>query len=217
MTARGPAFPGADVFERPHPDAPARRLARAATVALLLAGVIGAVALRILLLRFPLTAPPEGLVFGGALLVLAAAAGSRIPSLSRRVLATGLAGGGVLVLVPLGLDLVNRGGFAGPVVGTNGGLYAPAWVVVTLVVACGEEAVLRGALFRVCLRPLGIVGTLLLTSAVFALIHLPFYGWGAIPLDFAVGVWLGGLRLASGSAAAAAIAHSVADLAAWWL
>jgi membrane protease YdiL (CAAX protease family) len=217
MTGHGSAHPGATVFARLPTAAPPHRLAPAATVALLLAGVVGAVAVRIVMVRPPLSAAPQGLVFGGALLLLAAVAGSRLSSLSWRVVTLGLAGGGVLLLIPLGLDLVNQGGFVGPVLGANGGLAAPSWVAVTLVVACGEEAVLRGALFSACLRPLGTIGTVLLTSAVFALIHLPFYGWGVIPLDFAVGVWLGGLRVASGSAAAPAIAHSVADLAAWWL
>jgi membrane protease YdiL (CAAX protease family) len=217
MTGRGPALPGASVLERPQSSIALQGHATAATVAILLAAVMGAVALRIFLVRLPLALPPEGLVFGGVLVLLAVAAGSRIPALSWRIGAIGLAGGAVLVLVPLGLDLLNRGGFAGSMVSARVGLSGPAWVIVTLIVVGGEEALLRGALFRVCLRPMGVVGTVLFTSAIFALIHLPFYGWGAMPLDFAVGVWLGGLRLASGSAAAPAIAHGVADLATWWL
>jgi membrane protease YdiL (CAAX protease family) len=217
MTSPAPAFQGADVLERPESKVASRGHETAASVALLLAGLIGAVALRIFLVRLPLAAPPEGLLFGGALVLLAVAAGSRIPALSWRIAVIGIAGGAVLVLVPLALDLLTRGGFAGAVVSARVGLSAPAWVIVTLIVVGGEEAVIRGALFRICLRPLGIVGTVLLTSAIFALIHLPFYGWGAMPLDFAVGVWLGGLRLASGSAAAPAVAHGVADLATWWL
>jgi hypothetical protein len=43
------------------------------------------------------------------------------------------------------------------------------------------------------------------------------YGWTAVPLDLAVGVWLGGLRLATGGVAAPATAHALADLAYWWL
>lgn len=216
MTGGGPAVPSVAV-SAPSIAHSSGRTAGPATVALLLAGVVGAVALRVVVLRLPLPAAAEGLAFGGVLLVLAAVAGSRVPNLSWRIVAAGVAGGAVLVLIPLGLDAFNRGGFAGPVVAANGGLALPAWVLVTLVVACGEEAVLRGALFRVCLPSLGVVGTIFLTSAAFALVHLPFYGWGAMPLDFAVGVWLGGLRVASGSAAAPAIAHSLADLASWWL
>ena len=36
-------------------------------------------------------------------------------------------------------------------------------------------------------------------------------------LDLAVGVWLGALRAVSGSVAVPAIAHTLADLAGWWL
>jgi hypothetical protein len=43
------------------------------------------------------------------------------------------------------------------------------------------------------------------------------YGWAVVPLDIAVGVWLGTLRAVTGTVAAPAIAHSLADLAGWWL
>jgi membrane protease YdiL (CAAX protease family) len=195
----------------------ARNLAATGIVVLLLAGVAGAVALRVVMLRPPAAPAPQGLIFGGVLLLMAFAAGSRMPSVSPRIVGTGIAGGAVLVLIPLGLSLAGQGGWAGPVVSRDGGSGVATWILVTLVVACGEEAVLRGALFRICLPQLGVVGTVALTSAVFALIHLPFYGWAALPLDFAVGVWFGGLRLTSGSAVVPAIAHSLADLAAWWL
>jgi hypothetical protein len=38
-----------------------------------------------------------------------------------------------------------------------------------------------------------------------------------VPLDIAVGVWLGTLRAISGTVTAPALAHSLADLAGWWL
>jgi hypothetical protein len=38
-----------------------------------------------------------------------------------------------------------------------------------------------------------------------------------LPLDLAVGVCLGALRLYAGSATAPAVAHTLADLAGWWL
>ncbi len=57
----------------------------------------------------------------------------------------------------------------------------------------------------------------LATSLLFALIHVPLYGWHVVPLDFGVGVFLAGLRLASGSVTAPVIAHVVADLATWWV
>lgn len=46
---------------------------------------------------------------------------------------------------------------------------------------------------------------------------VPLYGWHVVPFDFAVGLGLAGLRLTSRSLVAPAAAHTVADLASWWL
>ena len=61
------------------------------------------------------------------------------------------------------------------------------------------------------------LGAVLVTSVVFALMHVPLYGWHVVPLDLGVGLWLAGLRLATGGIAAPAVAHTIADLATWWL
>jgi len=63
----------------------------------------------------------------------------------------------------------------------------------------------------------GTIVAILGTSLLFALIHVPLYGWHVVPLDFGVGLWLAGLRLLSGGVAAPAIAHTIADLATYWL
>jgi hypothetical protein len=55
------------------------------------------------------------------------------------------------------------------------------------------------------------------TSLVFALIHVPLYGWHVVPLDLGVGLLLGGLRLVTGGVTAPAAAHTIADVATWWL
>jgi membrane protease YdiL (CAAX protease family) len=94
--------------------------------------------------------------------------------------------------------------------------FAP-WVGVTVVVATAEELVLRGALFDELDARLGTLGAVVLTSVAFALMHVPLYGWHVVPLDLGVGLWLAGLRLATGGIAAPAIAHTIADLATWWL
>jgi hypothetical protein len=47
--------------------------------------------------------------------------------------------------------------------------------------------------------------------------HVPLYGWQVVPLDLGVGVWLAGLRLATGGVAAPALAHWIADLSTWWI
>jgi membrane protease YdiL (CAAX protease family) len=63
----------------------------------------------------------------------------------------------------------------------------------------------------------GLGGAVLVTSVVFALMHVPLYGWHVVPLDLGVGLALGGLRIATRGVAAPAVAHAVADLATWWL
>jgi membrane protease YdiL (CAAX protease family) len=151
-----------------------------------------------------------GLVFGFGLLVVALATGWR-PLLGRlSSIAIGVAGGTVLVV----LALVTRSGqlpwLAPPAA------FIP-WVAVTILVASAEELVLRGALFDELDGSVGTVGAVVVTSVVFALMHVPLYGWHVVPLDLGVGLWLAGLRLATGGIAAPAIAHAVADLATWWL
>jgi membrane protease YdiL (CAAX protease family) len=94
--------------------------------------------------------------------------------------------------------------------------FAP-WALVTIAVAAAEELVLRGVLFGRLEARAGPILAVVATSAVFAVMHVPLYGWHVVPLDLGVGLWLGGLRLLSGSVVAPAIAHVLADLATWWL
>jgi membrane protease YdiL (CAAX protease family) len=63
----------------------------------------------------------------------------------------------------------------------------------------------------------GETAAILLSSLAFAALHIPLYGWHVLALDFCVGVWLGGLRAVSKSWIAPGIAHTLADLAGWWL
>ena len=185
-------------------------LARAALVGLGLAGIVG--------VRWAVTEPGTnealaiGLGFGLALLALAIAGGERhVEGPRARAILIGLGGGAVLVAVAL----TGRIGVAGPTLG----LAAPflPWALITILVGTAEELVLRGVLFRLLTRSGGGAVAVLATSIVFALMHVPLYGWHVVPLDFGVGLWLAGLRLVSGGVAAPAIAHSVADLATWWI
>lgn len=96
------------------------------------------------------------------------------------------------------------------------GGYLP-WALGVIVVAIAEEMLLRGSLFAQVQRRFGMVAAIVLTSVAFALIHVPLYGTAVLPLDLAVGVWLGALRATTGSVLAPATAHVLADLAGWWL
>jgi membrane protease YdiL (CAAX protease family) len=122
----------------------------------------------------------------------------------------GLAAAGVLCLGPLARHLTDPGG-------SLGAARFPAWAVVVTAVAVTEEAFLRGALWQAVSAWRGDVAALAATTVAFALLHVPFYGPGIIPLDLAVGLLLGGLRMVSGGIADSVTAHLLADLAGWWL
>ncbi len=151
-----------------------------------------------------------GFVFGLGLLGVAVMGGWRPRVPNARSVATGVVGGAVLVV----LALATR---TGPFISLAPAAPFVPWALVTILVACMEEAVLRGVLFTELDRDLGVASAVVITSLLFAVIHVPLYGWHVVPLDLGVGLWLAGLRLASGGVAAPAIAHTVADLATWWL
>jgi membrane protease YdiL (CAAX protease family) len=150
-----------------------------------------------------------GLVFAACLLVLALAAGTRVP-VTRSAILVGLAGA-ALVCAPVGLERLltatpprSADGFAG-------------WAAVVVVVATAEEVFLRGALFDAVEQVAGALPAVLVGAACFAVLHVPLYGWHVLPLDLAVGVVLGGLRQATGTPAAPAVTHVGADLVGWFL
>ena len=182
--------------------------------ALLCAGLAVAVALRVAVAGSAGAASPQaGALFGSLLLLLATAGGWRPARPSLRAVALGAAGGLVLLAAPVAL----RSAAPLPVkLGSPAGGF-PLWAALVTVVAVAEEALLRGALMGVLLRRTTPEVAVAVAAIAFALLHVPLYGWVAVPLDLAAGVWLGGLRLASGGAAAPAVAHAVADLATWWL
>ena len=158
---------------------------------------------------------PAGLVFAAGLLVLAVtSAPADVLHVRRRQLllgaVAGLAGAAVLCL-PAALHALG----AGPSVARSGTGFL-GWALVVSVVASAEEAFLRGALFR-HLERYGLGTAIVVPALGFAALHMPLYGWGAAPLDLAVGIWLGALRATTGTWTAPAVAHILADWAAWWL
>jgi len=201
----------ADTHLRRHAGTTATALAPV----LLCGGLAAAIALRVGIAgNARTTSATAGVAFGAVLILLAAAAGWRprvTPSTARHV-AIGIAGGAALLVVPFALHL-----HASPLRVASPAAAFPLWAAVVTLVACAEEAVLRGALMTALLQRVRPETAVAVAAVVFAALHVPLYGWLAIPLDLAVGVWLGGLRLATGGAAAPAAAHTVADLATWWL
>jgi hypothetical protein len=205
---------------------------------LLLVGFVAAVALRSLIGGVAVArSAPAGLAFAALLVGLCAlasapgacasapAARASVPvGPTRRESARfgSLAGSAVSVLAGVvGATvlclpaLVHRLGASDTPTGRSGEGFL-AWALVVAVVAAAEEGFLRGTLYRL-LVPFGSAPAIGIPAIAFAALHLPLYGWGALPLDLAVGVWLGALRAVTGSALAPAVSHVLADWAAWAL
>ena len=188
-----------------------------AEVALVCIGLGAVVVVRAAATRAGLDPAITGAGFGLALLGLVVVGGERARIAAPRWTHV-LAGTGTgLMLVAIVVAGASLGGST-----LVTGLARPAspfvpWALVTILVAGAEEALLRGLLFDGVRRAGGTVVALLVTSAVFALVHVPLYGWHVVPLDLAVGLVLGGLRVATRGIAAPAVAHAAADLATWWL
>lgn len=180
--------------------------------ALCLVGIVAAVALRTAV-GAPDTAAsmPAGLVFAVALLAIAVAGGWRPARPRIAAVALGAAGGGALIAA----WVVAHGGPGIQVAPVNAGL--ALWTPVVAMVAVSEEVALRGALFDTLKSWCGDGGALVATTLLFALMHVPLYGIGSLPIDLAAGMLLGGLRVVSRGVLAPAVAHVIADLAGGWL
>ena len=187
-----------------------------------LTGLALAVALRVRLAGVDgARSAPAGLAFGAGLIVVAATLGLRRPAWGPGQWLWGLGGAAVLCLVPAWRWVETAGGAAGVADGlraASGPISRLAvWAGVVAFVAVAEEAVLRGAVFEALTHWRGENVAIAVTAAAFALLHVPVYGWAVLPLDLAVGVGLGVLRVLAGSVTAPAIAHLTADLAGWFL
>ncbi|HVC03626.1 MAG TPA: CPBP family intramembrane glutamic endopeptidase [Candidatus Acidoferrales bacterium] len=154
---------------------------------------------------------PAGVVFALALLALAAGAGWRLGRPSLAAVGIGVAGGAVLVAAWLS----SRSGVAVELAPVN--TVIATWTPAVALIAVAEEVVLRGVLFDAVRGWGGDGWALAATTVLFAAVHVPLYGFGALPLDLAVGLLLGGLRVVSRGVLAPAIAHLIADLAGGWL
>jgi membrane protease YdiL (CAAX protease family) len=129
-------------------------------------------------------------------------------ALTRGAVVAGLVGAAVLVL-----PVLVAHGIGGRLDATG---YA-TWASATAVVATAEEAFLRGALYDALARVHGVDVAVVVGAVAFAALHVPLYGWHVLPLDLAVGLALGALRVLTGTWTAPAIAHVGADLIGWWL
>jgi membrane protease YdiL (CAAX protease family) len=113
--------------------------------------------------------------------------------------------------MPLGLGLTGVVGavvVGGPVADRRVGVVAGG---LALVAAVAEEALFRRVLYDRLLR-FGVVGAVLGSAVVFALVHLPAYGVAAMPVDLGAALLLSWQRYASGRWTVPAVTHAVANL-----
>jgi len=183
---------------------------RALLVRVLLSGLILSVAVRVIVGNGNTAhSAVAGVVLASCLLLLSAAAGVSM-NISRRVIGIGLLGG-LFLCIPALIAHVGGAPSHQPM-----GNYI-VWSSIVGFVALAEEVFLRGVLFDAVMSWRGERMAIIISAVAFALLHIPLYGWSAVPLDFAVGLWLGGLRAVTGTFWAPATAHILADLFAWWL
>ena len=89
--------------------------------------------------------------------------------------------------------------------------YGPAGFTANIIAAIAEEAFFRRFVYGwLAARSdgLAIVGA----AALFALIHIPAYGVGVLPIDFAAGLLLGWQRRESGTWMSSGVTHVVANI-----
>jgi membrane protease YdiL (CAAX protease family) len=75
----------------------------------------------------------------------------------------------------------------------------------------GEELLLRQALYNRLVR-WGPLFAVVVAAVVFALVHVPAYGWSVVPVDVAAGLLFGWQRWTTNSVFAPAVTHASANL-----
>jgi membrane protease YdiL (CAAX protease family) len=90
---------------------------------------------------------------------------------------------------------------------------APA-VAASIAAAVVEEALFRRVVYGV-VHPLGVPVAVIGSALLFALVHVPPYGWATVPLNLTAGVVLGWQRAASGRWAVPAVTHAAANVMAF--
>jgi membrane protease YdiL (CAAX protease family) len=172
---------------------------RAAVPAVVLAG------LGFLLLRPELAALPPGraVLAAGYLAVGLAAARASAPPRDAGPLPWPLA---------LGLGLAAVAAVAVAVRPVPGGPADAAAVLLTLAAAVAEEALFRQALYRWLAARGGAVLAVAGGALLFALVHVPFYGMAAFPVDLGAGLLFCWQRWSSGRWTVPAATHAAANL-----
>jgi membrane protease YdiL (CAAX protease family) len=169
-------------------------------VAALVAAGCAALLVRPALTPLPLAGRTLGLaVLAGA--VLMAGVSVPVPADVRRSNPSLVLGAGLAAVVVAGWI----GGPAPPVP------WAAAALPVSLLAAVAEAALFRRTLHASLSRS-GPAVAVLGGAVLFAAVHVPLYGWAALPVDLGAGLLLGWQRHASGTWLVPAATHAVANL-----
>lgn len=91
-------------------------------------------------------------------------------------------------------------------------LATPAVLLPGVLAAVAEEALFRGLLFSWVEDHARAGVAIAASAAAFALVHLPFYGLTALPVDLGAGLFFSWQRWASDSWAPSAITHALINL-----
>jgi len=151
--------------------------------------------------------PSAAILAAGYVLVLVASTAAPLPA-ARPMIAPAVAPLPVLAAgvgaVLLASAAAGRG-IASPVAGWAPGL--------NVLAAVAEEALFRRVAFGWLAR-IGPVVAVVATACLFALVHVPVYGWAALPVDLGAGLLLSWQRAASGTWTVPAATHAFANLVA---
>jgi membrane protease YdiL (CAAX protease family) len=168
-----------------------------------------AAGLGFLLLRPQVAVLPQGravLAVGYLALGLAAVRASTTPR------AAGAGGGPLPWPLALGLGLAAVAAVAVAIRPVPAGPAGTAAVLLTLAAAVAEEALFRQALYRWLAARGGAVLAVAGGALLFALVHVPFYGMAAFPVDLGAGLLFGWQRWSSGRWTVPAATHAAANL-----
>jgi len=171
---------------------------------------VAAACVALLLRDAPLAAPirtplGQALVYG-TVLAGSAAIARALPAAPGDVRRSGAA-----VILSLAVGLLALG-LAHAAVAASAPLQASfVAAALSVLAAVAEEALFRGAVFRLLERR-GIVLAAAGSAVLFALVHVPAYGWSAFPVDLGAGVLFSWQRLASGRWSVPAATHAAANL-----
>lgn len=168
-----------------------------------------AAGLGFLLLRPQVAALPQGravLAVGYLALGLAAVRAATRPRVA------GAGGGPLPWPLALGLGLAAVAAVAVAIRPVPAGPAGTAAVLLTLAAAVAEEALFRQALYRWLAARGGAVLAVAGGALLFALVHVPFYGMAAFPVDLGAGLLFGWQRWSSGRWSVPAATHAAANL-----